>query len=193
MNSYYNLDGVQSYIKKEIAETSALLDAWTAVTFPTKKNGEPFSNLAKNIDGARLQPRKYSMQPGEHELTVYAFNKSVGHISDTIAAYRLVKDLKDPEKLAKTGNILPKVTMLHQVYQYDLDDIKQAVAGRVEYMEKRLASLEYQLKISATTYEKFLDDYSTAIETLEKRTDKSNNPDLFYAIRDTIISRYPYC
>lgn len=39
--NYYNLDGIQTQLKKRIAETAARLAAWEAVTFPTKKRRLP--------------------------------------------------------------------------------------------------------------------------------------------------------
>lgn len=45
MASYYNLDGIITELKKRNAEDRAKLEAWEAVTFPTKKDGKPFARM----------------------------------------------------------------------------------------------------------------------------------------------------
>lgn len=50
--NYYDLDGIQTEIKKQIERTKCLIEKWEKVTYPTKKDGAPFKNMSKNFDGA---------------------------------------------------------------------------------------------------------------------------------------------
>ena len=47
MSNYYNLDGIKTELEKQIEETTAKLEAWENVTFPTKKDGTPFKGVRK--------------------------------------------------------------------------------------------------------------------------------------------------
>ena len=89
MSNYYNLDGVKTELKKRIDAASAKLEAWQAVTFPTKKDGAPFASMAKNIDGAKYNKPAHSLRTGEYELTIYAHSNLNGYISDYIYCYPL--------------------------------------------------------------------------------------------------------
>lgn len=139
----YNLDGIITELQKSIATKKALLEAWEAVTFPTKKNGEPFANMSKNISGAKYSADNTAIQPGEMVLTVTTWEKEMGcgYVSDEIKAYNLVKYMTDGKPEAKPQNIQPKITMLEQVYTYDLEDIKEAVAARIEELKKPLQTV----------------------------------------------------
>ena len=65
---YYNVDDIKTNMKKDLAKAKAFCAAWQAVTFPTKKDGKPFSNMSKNISGAKYTMEQYAMQDGEYEL-----------------------------------------------------------------------------------------------------------------------------
>lgn len=54
MASCYNLDGIKTSLKIEIEEREAILKAWENVTFPTKKNGEPFAVMSKKYQWCDL-------------------------------------------------------------------------------------------------------------------------------------------
>ena len=193
MSEFYNLDAIQTSIKKDIAINQAYVDAWKKVSFPTKKDGKPFAILSKNIDGAKLNQVSYAMQPGENELTVYTHCNVAGYVYDTIKVYELVRYLKDENMLAKTENYQPIVSKyLEQVYTFDLDDIKKAVSDRIEYLEKYVDDLKAQLAKSQKVFNAFKDAYSSAMKTLENETSEFSHKDLFYAVRDCVKARYPY-
>lgn len=190
---HYNLDEIKTAMRKDIARNAALSAAWGKVTFPTKKDGKPFAVMSKNIDGAKYTEKQYAMQAGENELTVYTFCKETGYIHDTIDAYELVRYLKDDGKKAKTENYLPKQTYLEQVYKYDLDDIKQAVADRAAYLAEYAEDLEKQLAEVDGIFYNFRDAYAAALKQLENETAQFKHTDTFYAVKDTVLSSFPYC
>lgn len=198
MNGYYNLDEIITELKKELEKHIEFLGAWKKATFPTKKDGTPFANMQKNIDGAKIG-NAAMCQPGEYNLTVDAHTKTSGHVHDTIDIYNLVKYLKDPAQIAKTQNYMPKQPCLEQVYSYDLEDIKQAVSMRINYMVRRIESLKSQIEKAENVYTAFRNAYATAIDELKANCNTQDvgysdgKNDLFYAVKDTIVNRYPYC
>lgn len=193
MSEYYNLDAIKTGIEKDIAINTAYLEAWKKVSFPTKKDGKPFSVMSKNISGARYSMESYAMQAGEYELTVTAFCKAAGYISDTVKAHELIRYMKDESMKAKTENYQPKQTYLEQVYTYDLDDIKKAIADRIAYLESYISDLKAQKASAEKVFRNFRNAYENAMKQLETDCSEFSHKDLFYAVRDCVKSRYPYC
>lgn len=200
MASFYNLDEIKSELNKKIATAQAQFDAWKKVIFPTKKDGKPFAIMSKNINGAIYCQNKISMQPGENVLCITAFCDGVGYVDDEINCYELVKYLTDDEKKAKTENYMPKQSYLEQIYKYDIEDIKNAVDNRINYLYDRILSLKAQLNIVDKVYHNFRACYEKALQELERDCESARNVgfsnnrnDIYYMILDTIKDRFPYC
>lgn len=193
MSNYYNLEGIKAEISRQIEQETARMEAWKKVTFPTKKDGKPFAIMSKNIEGARLSPASYAMQPGENVLSITTWSANNGYVRDEVNAHELVKNMKDEAMKAKTQNYQPEQTYLEQVYAYDLDDIKAAVAARIEYLEKRITSLEKQLERADEVYATFKGAYAAAVKALSDSAIKDDDTTLYYAVFDTIKNRFPYC
>lgn len=193
MSEYYNLDAIKTGIEKEISISAAYLEAWKKVTFPTKKDGKPFAVMSKNISGARYSLESYAMQAGEYELTVTAWSSAAGYVSDTVKAHELVRYLKDESMKAKTENYQPKQTYLEQVYTFDLEDIKKAIADRIAYLETRIDDLKRQREKASKVFQDFRNAFESAMNTLTEDCKEFSHNDLFYAVRDCVKSRYPYC
>lgn len=175
-----------------IAETEALLKAWKAVTFPTKKDGAPFASMAKNFNGAKYEKWPFAMQEGEYQIKVDTYSEYRGrkeYISDTISVYELVKYLNDEMK-AKTENYLPKLPMLEQVYKYDLNDCKKAITQRIEELEKNLAIYKKQAEIMGNAYSTFEHNYTMALRKLATDTLKNEDSCLYSDILDAFKKSY---
>lgn len=199
MSKHYNLDGIKTELNKKISEHKSIIAAWENVTFPTKKDGKPFATLSKNIVGATLRNKEYTLQPCK-ELFVCVWDEFNGYVTDTIDCYELVKRLTDENKLAKTQNYAPKQSYLEQHYNFDLDDIKHAICERLDYKKARLETLEKELFILDEAYTNFKNGYSKLLETLRKDVATAGNVgfsegtnDIYYMIKDTILDRFPYC
>lgn len=192
MSNFYNLDGIQTEIKKQIQHDTAILEAWKKVTFPTKKDGSLFKNMSKNISGASYYVKSYALQTGEYEIRVNAWYEMGGYIYDEINAYDLVKYIDDAKK-AKTNNYMPKQPYLEQVYVYDIEDIKEAIQRRIEYLEQRIKNLTKQAEISFNAYKNFVNAYRAAAEQLANDANKNDDSTLYNMIMDTVKARYPYC
>jgi len=190
---YYNLDEIKTNMKKDIARYTAFAEAWEAVSFPVKKDGKPFSIMSKNISGAKYSPIACAMQAGEYEITVFTQCRECGYIHESINAYEIARYMKDEAKKAKTQNLLPKQSFLEQVYAYDLEDIKKAIADRAAYCREYVADLQKQLKEVDGIFYRFRDAIAEATKQLEADTAKHTHKNTFYAVKDTVLSRYPYC
>ena len=192
MTNYYNMDDIRTSITKDIAINKAYIAAWEKVSFPVKKDRKPFANMSKNIDGAKYTLVSYATQAGEYELTVYTQCHAAGYIHDSIKVYDLVRYLKDESMIAKTENYMPKQTWLEQVYKYDLDDIKKAVANRIEYLKSYVSDLEKQFASLETVFRNFRNAFDNAIKTLVNDTKDFQHKDIYYAVKDCVMQRYPY-
>lgn len=194
MSNYYNLDGIKTALKKEIEEKEAILKAWENVTFPTKKDGKPFATMSKNINGATYKKADYGLSANNVELKVVA-NNNFKWTTDSIDCYTLVRYLKDKNKIVKTENYMPKESYLEQVYKYDLEDIKEAVNDRIEYLKGYVESLKKQLEIADKAYTTFRKAYEDAMAVLNNVTETKKDEYSFLksSILDTIKNRYPYC
>lgn len=191
MADYYNLDEIITELKKRNAEDRAILAAWEAVTYPTKKDGKPFARMAQNISGAKYAAEAYTLQPGEMAVTVttWGADYGVGYVSDDLHAYTTADRMTDAQQ-AKPGNLLPKVPGLKQIYSFDLDDIKAAIAARCAQLRKRIATREDQIEQAAGAYYAYKRAYAAALDALAIRTGKDTT--LYSAIRDTVAAHYPY-
>lgn len=189
MSNMYSLDNIMIAFKKDIAKYKALQKAWEAVTYPTKKNGEPFSIMSKNISGAEYKTADYATRNSDKVLTVYAFEKDmgVGYAYDFIYCYASVKNMTDDRPKTKSQNVLPKEPMLSQTYLYDIDDIKQAVNDRINQIKEKIAALEEQLEIVPVAYEEFKSEYDKAVQHLKMRTNYGSSGSAFYTIKDTVV------
>ena len=182
-----SVGGIKTEIQKRIDEEETLLKAWKEVTFPVKKDGTPFKAMQKNIKGAKYCKETYTLQPGENELKVYIQSKLSGWVEDSISCYNQVERL-DEKKKAKTENYMPKQTCLKQIYAYDLEDIKEAVANRIKYLEENLVTLHEQLEKVDELYNNFSKAYHEALKQLEEASGRDENSTLFYLIKDTVTN-----
>lgn len=186
----YNLDGIITQLKKDRDLCIAKLEKWNEVTFPTKKDGSAFKLMSKNISGATYFREEYAMQPGEYKLRVGGWCDGSGYFTDEIRAHELVKYLEDEEMLAKTQNFQPKQTYLEQVYTFDLDDIKRAIAKRISQLKTAIANYNFQINAAQRAFNDFKHAYIFALQQLEKAAGKSS--DLYYYVKDTVQTRHPY-
>lgn len=194
MANCYNLDGIKTKLKNEIEEREAILKAWEGVTFPTKKNGEPFAIMSKNINGATYKVGEYALISDNVELKVVA-NNNYKWTTDSIDCYTLVRYLKDKNKIVKTKNYMPKQPCLEQVYKYDLEDIKEAVNNRIEFLKENVKSLKRQLEIADKAYIAFRKAYEDAMNVLDNVTETKKDEYSFLKsnILETVKYHYSYC
>lgn len=191
MSSYYNLEGIKTELNKRLSYEKSILQAWENITFPTKKDGTPFKVMSKNFENAKFYNDITAWHDYEKKLKVGTFDDFNGYIDESISCYEMVKYITDKSMLEKTGNIMPKEPMLEQVYVYDLDDIKKEIQKTINRHKENIVSLEKQINQAEKAYNDFVEAYRKAIHELEENAGKKTS--LFYAVRDTVKARYPYC
>lgn len=191
MSNYYNLDGIKTELNKRLSYEKSILQAWENVTFPTKKDGTPFKVLSKNFENAKFYNDITAWHDYEKKLKVGIFDELNGYISEDINCYNQVKYISDKSRLEKVSNIMPKEPMLEQMYVYDLSDIKEEIQKTIERHKENIVSLKKQIIQAEKAYNDFVETYRKAIQELEENAGKETS--LFYAVRDTVKTRYPYC
>ena len=192
MSNYYNLEGIKTELNKRLSYEKSILQAWKNITFPTKKDGTPFKVMSKNFENAKFYNDITAWYDYEKKLKVGAFDNLNGYIDESISCYEMVKYITDKSMLEKIENIMPKEPMLEQVYVYDLDDIKEAIEKTIERHKINIISLQKQINQAEETYREFLSAYKNAMDKLKDLCGCDDNS-LYYAVRDTVKERYPYC
>lgn len=190
MANCYNLDGIKKSIEREIDIYQCMKKEWESVKFPTKKNGEPFSIMSKNFENATYFGSTYKGKVLNPTLKVYFDTVLSGYHKDELFLYEYVKYMDNNKFVDKREK-----NTFNGVYIYDLEDIKQAVKDRINYLEKLITSLKRQLEIADNAYNAFREAYKNAMEVLNKVTETTENTysALKSNICDTIKERYPYC
>lgn len=195
MSNCYNLDGIKKDIEKEIDHYQCMKKEWESVKFPTKKNGEPFSIMSKNFENATYTGSTYLNQGYKDKvlnptLKICFRTNLSGYHKDELFLYEYVKYIGENKFADKREK-----NTFNDVYVYDLEDIKQSVNDRIDYLEKYIVSLKRQLEIADNAYNAFRDAYKSAMKVLNTVTETTENTynTLKIDIRDTVKNRYPYC
>lgn len=170
-----NLEDITKKLNKELAEHEYFMELWQGVSYPTKKNGEPFAILSKNIEGATVKAKDFAYYAYEKELRVGGFCNGCGYIFDSINLYWHTRYMKNAP--TKTQNYIED-----DLYVLDLDDIKEAVKERTEYHRAHAETLRKQIKNAEKAYTDFYKAYHKALEKLAKDTDKDADSSLYWAV-----------
>lgn len=94
----YAIENLKKEKEKELAHYTALKKAWEDVSFPTKKDGTPFKNMAKNFKGAKYYIGAYSITDCNYILKVNAIAKyktSSEYISDELHCSETLRYMKN--------------------------------------------------------------------------------------------------
>lgn len=157
MGYYYNIDEIINDLGKELAFAAAYRDAWNNVTFPTKKDGTPFTNIARNINGAVYDP----------------YNNNLHVCVNVNYTYRTDYTYIDND----AG---------------ELENIKKAVADRIKQLDKKIASLNEQIKNIKADFETLENAYIKYQETKNELYKKYSDSTGFYAVESLTENRHKY-
>ncbi len=143
----YQVENLKKEKECNLVKAIAFKDAWEKVTFPTKKDGTPFKNLAKNFSGAKYYIGAYSITNCNYILTVNAiaeYNNGTEYISDDIYCSENLKYVKNVK--IKPENIRKQGVYVEDQYLYDIEEIRNIlIPKRIKYYEKRIKELEDEL------------------------------------------------
>lgn len=166
--NYYNLDGIQTEIKRQIKRRKCLITEWEKVTYPTKKDGTPFKNMSKNFDGAT-----YTAKDNSAKLSIYGWSEFNGYEYDSIFCHETKYENKQ-----------------YVIIFYTVDQIKEKINERINDLKHELVSLEKQLEVSEKAYIEFKEIYENMRNQLKELSgckDEQYNNSLFNAIYGTIV------
>ena len=198
----YKLDNIIQELKTKKEDLQAILEAWEAVTFPTKKDGAPFAVLSKNINGAHITTESYNIKGVEDNLEVYASrgHKIVcGYFESKISLYHSLEPLSKNERwlsntdkemraraTAKPQNVFKRGYCIKDAYVFDLEDIKEAIKERIEYIKERITQTEWDIKNATVIYNRFAKAATKLFEELESATKAKGSTALYYSMREII-------
>ena len=169
--NYYNLDGIQTEIKREIERTKCLIETWGKITYLTKKDGTPFKNMNENFNGAT-----YAKKYNNPELSICGWSKFSGYEHDYIFCYETKYDHG-----------------ANTTIFYNMEQIKEKINDRIDDLKDNLVSLEKQLEVSNKAYTEFQEVYNNMRNQLKKlsgcENEKHENT-LFHAIYGTIVKTW---
>ena len=92
-----DIENLKKEKEEELAQCIALKKAWKDVSFPTKKDGTPFKNMAKNFKNARYYIA-YGITDCNYILKVNAvaeYKTSSEYISDELHCSETLKYMKN--------------------------------------------------------------------------------------------------
>lgn len=190
MSNYYNLDGVRTYLEKELEHDECLLTAWKSVTLNTKKDGSPFATMSKNFNGATYKTERWASYAHEKELSVTAWSKMSGYVTDSIRCYELLHCMDSSSPLRnKKQNIIDYTVygVVNQTYVYDMSDITNAIEKRIAYYSKSIETLKAQLEVVDSAYNNFKEAMDTAVKNLKTECNYDADTRCYYAIKDTVL------
>ena len=129
MISDYQYGELEKTLNSDLEKSETLIKLWGNVSYQTKKNGEPFKTLSKNITGAEVRPKGYATHAYEKELIVSDWTKDGQFVADIINLYV-------PIRYASESYLKKIQNMDDGIYCLDLADIKICIADKIEYWNK---------------------------------------------------------
>lgn len=124
-------------LEKDLDYHTSLRNAWKEVTRNYKKDGKPFSNLAKNFNGLYVSNSRYSLHEGEKELSVHICSNRNGYISEDITNCETVQY----SKFSPSADRIIKVSCVKDYFFLTVDEIESKIKDRIAYHENRIAKI----------------------------------------------------
>jgi anti-sigma F factor len=153
------------------------------LTFPSRSSNEGFARTAAAAFVAQLDPTvdelsdiKTAVSEAVTNCIVHAYKDGVGDIQMCVEI---------------GADNMVEITVKDK--GCGIEDIKKAVSERIVYLESYVSDLERQLASLETVFRNFRNAFDNAIKTLEHDTKDFSHKDMFYAVRDCVMQRYPYC
>lgn len=160
----YNLSDIIENLKDEKENYEKKLQAWKNFKIVTKKDGNPFSVLSKNFEGASIG--KYSIvEDSDHPyLTVNYQTDRTGYNSDHIQIFHFLDELPVSDERRKEY----KPQFMRQTVTMTYDEIVTTVKDYIENLKSQIKDYERQISIAETTYSNYMNKVTEAKNELLK-------------------------
>lgn len=169
-----SLQSIKEKLKKEQKRAEALAKTWESVTYVVKQDGTPYKDIRRALSGASYRRIPYAPDSYHNEVYVHVWGP-YGNEADSINAFST--NLKGCKK---TENIHG------DVYEFDLEDIKNVVKERARYWSDRAESFKKELEIADSAWEKYSPKLQNLLEEMEREVVIDGNRDLFQFIYDSL-------
>ena len=136
----YIVNDATEEMKKSLQEAETLAELWGAITYPTKKNGEPYAVLSKNFANCRVGLSRIAIYDFEKAIEVHGRTASGHYIYDSLNCYYAMGGYsKYPRAEAHPERVTKPSPYLVPFYVLSLDEIKEDIATRKAYWESVVA------------------------------------------------------
>lgn len=182
------------YIEKKLTDSinyyTDRIALWEAVTFPTKKNGDPFAVLSRNFEGAEIG-KYYPVEEYDTPYLTVSGRSITDHrqygqwVTDHLQIYkdRYNKRLPEhnPDREVRPGTYGED----HEILT--LEEIKSEIANLIERYKEEKKKSEHELAISRKKFEK-VKKHVLAIRDIIYDSDDIYGTTLEYALQDYVQS-----
>ena len=189
-----HMDGIIRNVTEELSrgyeEAEALAKAWGGIKYPTKKNGEAFSALAKNFESPEVHVGKksYAMFDFQKEIGVHTRTAKGAYTTDSIDLYEgLNKYIDHPRADAHPERVVRPSQYLVPFYIESLDEIKEDIANRQAYWEKVAETKKETLEKIETGLTEILNEFGKILDGAEAKYGKEVADIAKRGLRDNYI------
>lgn len=185
------IEKIKEEIEKYLSQDKERLSMWENVKRVKTKSGEDFKTFSKNIEGATIEKSNYGPKRNEY-MNVKGWAGYSIFVEDTIRIYGFVDELpKDDERQKRAS---AQSYGWRQTYDFNLDEVFEAIEERKELIKARIHSYEEQLKNIEIMVDKAFAIADQIKELLKEEPlkDKVYLNTLGYSIRDLIIKDMNY-
>lgn len=133
-----SLEQIKMDLEKDIVKNKSKLETWKRVTYLTKKDGSPYKIMAKNFENAKYGTRFNTFYL---EISCECNNNQ----------YKVYDEIFCGDKFKEDT----------------LEEIKEKVVERIEYLKNKVESQKHQLTIIESIYKEFEQSYNDICKRLK--------------------------
>lgn len=138
-----SLEQIKMDLEEDIARNKYRVEAWKNITYLTEKNGSPYKIMAKNFENAKYGKLYRSLDSVYLEVSI-EFNRNDNR-------YKVYDEIFCGDKFKEDT----------------LEEIKEKVVERIEYLKNKIESQKHQLTIIESIYKEFEQSYNDICKRLK--------------------------
>lgn len=187
------MDSIVSDAKEELTKSmetaETLAELWGAITYPTKKNGEPYAVLSKNFANCTIGLSRIAMFDFEKAVSVHGRTKSGYYVDDSLNCYETLGSYeKHPRAEAHPERVTKPSPYLVPFYVLSLDEIKEDIENRRAYWER--TANDY--KDALAKIEDAMVEVLSGIGKIVDKCEAENGKTVTSYIRQSLKNRYVF-